>query len=404
MIKPETVEVIKATLPVLKTHGEDLTRLFYQRMFENNPEVKPFFNQAHQQAGSQQKALAGAICAYAEHIDNPAALADAVELIAQKHASLGIKAEHYPIVGINLLAAIRELLGEAATEEIIDAWAEAYQALATIFIDREQAIYDLHQAEHGWQGFKPFKVVKREEASSIIHSFYLQPEDQQPLARHAAGQYTTIKVPTGDGKDTMRNYSLSNKPGSEYFRISVKREDAKAADAPNGVVSHFLHQQINVGDTLWLAPPCGEFTLKSPASKPLVMIAGGVGVTPLLSMLHERLDKQESDKPVTLIQTAINGDKHAFADEIAELDAAHDLFNWYVRYSEPTDTDRDLNRFDSEGLIDSELIKAMDRDADFYLCGPAPMMKHCYQLLNDAGISADQIHFEAFGPAEPLQN
>lgn len=402
-MNPETLNTIKATVPVLKTHGEQLTRLFYQRMFENNPEVKAFFNQAHQQLGSQQKALAGAICAYAENIDNPAALAKAVELIAQKHASLGIKPEHYPIVGQNLLAAIKELLGEAATDDIINAWAEAYQLLADIFIQRESKIYQSHQQQFGWQGFKPFSVVKREENSKVISSFYLQPADGQPLAPHLPGQYITVRIPVSPDTPMMRNYSLSNKPGENVYRISVKRETAPHDDAPQGIVSNFLHEQVEAGDTIWVGPPCGEFTLSTPEEKPVVMIAGGVGITPLLSMLHARL-ADEVQTPVSLIQAAVNGDKHAFADEIAELHERFDNFTWHVRYSEPTDSDRAHGRYDSEGLIDEALLADMDKTADFYICGPNSMMQHCYRLLTSIGVPAEQIHLEAFGPAIQLDN
>ncbi|WP_292440565.1 NO-inducible flavohemoprotein [Methylophaga sp.] len=401
-MSPDTIATIKATVPVLQAHGEQLTRLFYQRMFENNPEVGPFFNQAHQKAGSQQKALAGAICAYAENIDNPAALAAAVELIAQKHASLGIRAEHYPIVGQNLLAAIKELLGDAATDDIVNAWAEAYQVLADIFIEREAEIYRNHEQHHGWQGFKPFKVIKREDNSRVISSFYLQPADDQPLNPHQAGQYITIRVPVAEDTETMRNYSLSNKPGEDYYRISVKRETARRDDAPHGVVSNFLHDQLGAGDTIWVGPPCGEFTIRTPVGKPMVMIAGGVGITPLLSMLHASLDNNNDDSPVTLIQAAVNGETLAFADEIAELENKYGNFDWHIRYSEPTDNDRYQGRFHSEGLIDEDLIASVDTSADFYLCGPNGMMQHCHQLLTKAGVPAEQIHLEAFGPALQL--
>lgn len=398
---PETINTIKATVPVLQAHGEQLTRLFYQRMFENNPEVRVFFNQAHQQAGSQQKALAGAICAYAENIDDPTALVAAVELIAQKHASLGIQPEHYPIVGQNLLGAIKELLGDAATDDIINAWAEAYQVLADIFIKREAEIYRHHEQHHGWQGFKPFTVVKREANSAIISSFYLQPLDNQPLSPHQAGQYISVRVPAGKNAESMRNYSLSNKPGEDFYRISVKRETAVQDDAPNGLVSNFLHDQIDTGDTIWVGPPCGEFTIRTPTGSPMVMIAGGVGITPLLSMLHASLE--EYDKaPVTLIQTAVNGEKLAFADEIATLKAHHEHFDWHIRYSDPTDNDRYLGRFHSEGWIDEALLTTLDKSADFYLCGPSGMMQHCYQLLTKSGVAREQIHLEAFGPALQL--
>lgn len=182
MLTQEQLAVIKQTVPVLQEHGETLTRHFYQRMFRENPEVLAYFNPAHQHSGRQQRALAGAVCAYAQHVDNPAALAGAVELIAQKHVSLGILPEHYPIVGENLLASIREVLGEAATEAITDAWAAAYSALADIFIEREAAIYAEQASTFGWSGFKPFVVARREAVGDEVVAFYLRPEDGAPLA------------------------------------------------------------------------------------------------------------------------------------------------------------------------------------------------------------------------------
>jgi nitric oxide dioxygenase len=137
MLSEQTIAIVKSTAPVLDQHAETLTRHFYKRMFEKNPEVAPFFNRTNQAKGTQQKALAAAICAYAANIDNLEVLGGAVELIAQKHASLQIKAEHYPIVGENLLASIREVLGDGATEAVIGAWAEAYGFLANILIGRE---------------------------------------------------------------------------------------------------------------------------------------------------------------------------------------------------------------------------------------------------------------------------
>ena len=167
MLTEQTIAIVKSTVPVLEQHGEMLTRHFYQRMFEKNPEVAPFFNRANQAAGSQQKALAAAICAYAANIANLEVLGGAVELIAQKHASLQVQPEHYPIVGENLLASIREVLGDGATEEVIHAWGEAYGFLANIMIGREKEIYHQHQlSPHGWVGFKSFRVTRKERESA----------------------------------------------------------------------------------------------------------------------------------------------------------------------------------------------------------------------------------------------
>src|SRR5262245_45145474 len=166
MISEETIQIVKATAPVVAAHAEAITRRFYTLMFAGDPVTRAYFNPAHQQAGDQQRALAGAICAYAANIDNLAALGPAVELIAQKHCSLGILPEHYPIVGKHLLVAIKDVLGEAASNEVIAAWGEAYGLLAQIFIDREAEIYSTQRsASGGWNGYRRF-VVGRKTAES----------------------------------------------------------------------------------------------------------------------------------------------------------------------------------------------------------------------------------------------
>ena len=242
MLPQRTIDIVKATAPILEEHGETLTAHFYKRMFTHNPEVSPLFNPAHQRAGSQQKALAAAICAYAANIDNLEILGGAVELIAQKHASLRILPEHYPIVGENLLASIREVLGAGATDEVIAAWTEAYGFLAEILIGRERQIYSVHaKTRNGWIGFKRFRVVRITPESEIITSFYLQPLDGSGLPLFKPGQYITVRVPDARGETTMRNYSLSDAPGEDHFRISVKQE-------PEGFVSSFLHEKAERRD------------------------------------------------------------------------------------------------------------------------------------------------------------
>jgi nitric oxide dioxygenase len=141
MLNEKTMEIIKSTVPVLQENGVALTTLFYKNMFENNPEVKKFFDMNNQEDGTQPKALARAIVAYAKNIDKLENLGSAVERIAQKHASLKIKPEHYPIVGQNLIATIKELLDLDDDSEIVKAWVEAYGLLANILIDREAEIY-----------------------------------------------------------------------------------------------------------------------------------------------------------------------------------------------------------------------------------------------------------------------
>jgi nitric oxide dioxygenase len=330
-----------------------------------------------------------------------------VELIAQKHASLQIKAEHYPIVGENLLASIREVLGEGATEGVIAAWGEAYGFLANILIGRENEIYHQHGlTPNGWIGFKQFRVIRKQKESDVITSFYLQPDDGTPVPSFQPGQYLTVRVPSPCGHTTMRNYSLSDKPGQPWFRISVKREAGADASTPDGFVSNFLHQGVNVGDRLEVGPPCGEFflDLSEHHARPLVLISAGVGITPVMSMLQGVLETAPT-RPVYFIHAALNGRTHAFRETLHDLAARHSNLTVHTRYSAATDEDRARGWCDSEGFVDGPLIESLipGRDADYYFCGPKPFMVNTYHQLLEWGIPATQVHLEFFGPRQELQ-
>ncbi|MCR6652076.1 MAG: NO-inducible flavohemoprotein [Cellvibrionaceae bacterium] len=406
MLSEHTIQIVKSTAPILQEHGETLTRHFYQRMFKHNPEVAPFFNPAHQQAGKQQRALAGAIAAYAANIDNLEVLGGAVELIAQKHASLMIKPEHYPIVGANLLASIREVLGEGATDDIINAWAEAYGFLADILIGREKQIYQENAKKTGgWEGFKPFRVIRKEQESRNITSFYLAPADGAPVPTFKPGQYITVRAATPNGSTTMRNYSLSDKPGQEWLRISVKRELPPEANTPAGYVSNHLHDTVEVGDLVDLAPPCGEFFLdvSERHTRPLVFVAAGVGVTPIHSMLSAAVE-EFAERDIILIHAALNEEVQAFRTTFGALAQRHRNLKVYYRYSDaPANNTRTGNA--STGLVTAEYIESLlpGRDADYYFCGPQPFMVSLYHGLMQWGIPASQVHFEFFGPRQALE-
>lgn len=146
MLNQKTIDIVKSTVPVLKSHGVEITTTFYKLLFNSNPEVKAMFDMNKQESGAQPQALAGVVLAAAQNIDNLSVLLPAVQKIAQKHVSLNVKAEHYPIVGANLLEAIKVVLGDAATEEIINAWGEAYGVIAQVFIDAEAELYAKSEA------------------------------------------------------------------------------------------------------------------------------------------------------------------------------------------------------------------------------------------------------------------
>lgn len=405
MLNEKTMYVVKSTAPILQAHGEALTRHFYQRMFKHNPEVTPFFNLSNQAAGSQQRALAGAIAAYAANIDNLEVLGGAVELIAQKHASLQIKPEHYPIVGENLLCSIKEVLGDGATDEVIEAWGEAYNFLANILIGREKQIYETNTHKPGgWEGFRTFRIQRKEQESSNITSFYLVPEDGLALPIFKPGQYLTVRVSLPDGSTTMRNYSLSDKPGQPYFRISVKREYAIEANTPDGYVSNWLHESADIGQSLEIAAPCGDFLLDTSGQqkRPLALFGAGVGITPIMSILLTALEAMP-DREIVFIQACLNESVQAFKPTLDKLAETYPNLKLHYRYSESNESTFDHNA--SIGLVTADLIESLvpERDADYYFCGPKPFMVAVYHDLLKWGIPPSQVHFEFFGPRQELE-
>jgi nitric oxide dioxygenase len=406
MLNERTIEIVKATAAAVAPQAEAITRRFYSLMFAENPEVTAYFNQAHQHSGGQQRALAGAICAYAANIDNLAALGPAVELIAQKHCSLGIQPEHYPIVGKHLLAAIKDVLGDAATDEVLTAWGEAYGLLAKVFIEREGQIYQAQEsAPGGWRGYRKFVVRRKVAESEAITSFYLSPADGGPLADFKPGQYITVKIDHPTTPTSPRNYSLSDRPGTGYYRISVKRETGADAAAPAGLISNYLHDRVKEGSTLDIGPPCGEFTLDPMKAngRPIVMLAGGVGVTPLMSMLKS-LAHAEVSTPVYFIHAARDSRVHAFRDEIKRLSAARPNVRVHVRYDSPLTDDLSAGHCHSAGLVDKALLEEVlpTKEADYYFCGPKPFMANLYRALKNWGVEDSRLNFEFFGPKEDL--
>ena len=273
MLTHEQKAIVTSTVPLLESGGEALTTHFYRILLEDYPEVRPLFNQASQANGDQPRALANGVLMYAKNIDRLEALGGLAAQIVNKHVALQVLPEHYPIVGTCLLRAIREVLGaEIATDAVIEAWAAAYDQLAKILIGAEGAAYEEKaNAPGGWRGARNFKVTRKEVESGEITSFYLAPVDGQGVLDFEPGQYITLRLEVG-GHEVRRSYSLSAAPNGRSYRISVKRE-------PGGVVSNHLHDEVLEGSVVEVFPPSGAFTL-SQSERPLVLISGGVGITP----------------------------------------------------------------------------------------------------------------------------
>ncbi|MGK8209347.1 NO-inducible flavohemoprotein [Burkholderia cenocepacia] len=398
MLTQKTKDIVKATAPVLAQHGYDIIKCFYTRLFAAHPELKNVFNMAHQEQGQQQQALARAVYAYAENIEDPGSLAAVLKNIANKHASLGVRPEHYPIVGEHLLAAIKETLGDAATDDIISAWAQAYGNLADVLMGMESGLYERSSAQlGGWTGWRTFVVREKRPESSVITSFILVPADGQPVANFEPGQYISVAVDVPDlGLQQIRQYSLSDMPNGHTYRISVKRESGGAY--PPGYVSCLLHDHVNVGDEIKVAAPYGSFHIDVDAKTPIVLISGGVGLTPMISMLKRAI--QDPQRQVVFVHGARNSGVHAMRDRLRETANTYANFSLVVFYDDPLPQDIEGTDYDLKGLVDVNAIKGaiLLPDADYYICGPVPFMRMQHDALKNLGIHESRIHYEVFGP------
>ncbi|MGF1688832.1 NO-inducible flavohemoprotein [Photobacterium japonica] len=394
MLSPDTITLIKATTPAVAQTGPALTAHFYARMFAHNPELKDIFNMSNQRNGDQREALFNAICAYATHIDNLAAILPAVEKIAQKHTSFLITADQYALVGEHLLATIDELLSPG--QAVLDAWGEAYGLLANIFIQREAAIYqDTAAQTGGWQGLRPFVVSEKQVESTVITRFTLTPSDGGTVAPFKPGQYLGLYLkPKAFEHQEIRQYSCASAPQRNHYRIAVKRED-------EGRVSRYLHQHVQVGDTVHLVPPAGDFFLETTPTTPVTLISAGVGLTPMLSML-ETLTAHQA--PVHWLHAAEDGAHHAFRDHVTALTTAHDHLTAQTWYRAPQASDTIDVDYHFAGMMDLQAVAPLlaDPEMQYYFCGPVGFMQAIAQQLLAMGVTEDKIHYECFGPHKVL--
>lgn len=383
MLTKQQIELVKATVPVLREHGVALTSHFYKRMLSHNPELMQVFNMGHQRAGFQQQALAGAVLAYAENIENLPALLGAVAHIANKHVSVGIRAEHYPIVGKHLIASIKEVLGEAATPELIDAWTAAYMQLADVLIGAEKAIYDNNAvAEGGWTGWRFFKVAEKSKQTDNVTSFKLVPVDNGKMPEVKAGQYISVRVFV-KGQDLIqpRQYTVV-KADATSLTIAVKKIEA-AEKSPAGMVSNTLHNDINEGDVVEVSFPVGEFNLPE-GNGELCLLSAGIGITPLFAMLKEAVKKDPTRK-ISFVHVCKNKEAIPFREELALVVKEGNVSFEVFETSE-------------HGRPSEDFFKSLvSQGADYCICGPVPFMKLAASELVKNGVAENKIHAEKFG-------
>ena len=255
-----------------------------------------------------------------------------------------------------------------------------------------------------WNGFRKFRVQRKEREGADVFSFYLVPHDGKPLPPFDPGQYLTFQLNVPDHrKPIIRCYSLSDSPfHPDYYRVSIKAVPPPRgnAEAPPGLSSNHLHQRVNEGDILDAKAPGGHFFLDMSKHTPVVLIGGGIGLTPVLSMLNA-ICESRSTREVWFFYGVRNSAEHLMKEHLERLSHEHEHVHLQVCYSSPLDTDEKGDDYNHAERVSIELLKRVlpSNNFDFYMCGPPPMMNTIVPDLKAWGVPEKNIHFEAFGPA-----
>lgn len=277
----------------------------------------------------------------------------------------------------------------------------------TLLTGTWQEAKNLREAQAQSNQWLPYVVSNIVEESRLIKSFYLQPEGHT-TSRFKPGQFLTVKLPI-DGKEAIRTYTVSSAPADPALRISVKREQSRNEQLPSGLFSNYIHDHIKLGDRIQAKAPCGAFTLDTMESRPAVLLAGGVGITPMVSMArHVLIEGMRTRKirPTTLICSVSNAEQRAFFQELQDIEQqSSGSIRSFWALSEVDETLESGRDYHHHGRISVPLLQAvlpLD-DYDFYLCGPGAFMQAVYDMLRGLGVNDARIFAEEFGPASLLR-
>jgi ferredoxin-NADP reductase len=257
-----------------------------------------------------------------------------------------------------------------------------------------------------WLGFRTFRVDRKifEDTAQSICSFYLVPVDEKSLPVFQPGQFLTFSLalpPSKDGSEQlMRCYSLSDAPREDYYRVSIKRVPAPSGmNVSPGRSSNYFHDHVSVGSLLQVRTPAGHFYIDN-SDDPVVLVCGGIGITPMLSMLNECLT-QRPEREVWLFYGVRNSTELIMQSQLKALESAHSNFHLWICASRPLSEDRLGIEHKHLGHVDINLLRAQLplKSYHYYICGPAPMLESIVPALEEWGVPESRIHYEAFGPA-----
>ncbi|SGV10694.1 Flavohemoprotein (Hemoglobin-like protein) (Flavohemoglobin) (Nitric oxide dioxygenase) [Staphylococcus aureus] len=375
MLTEQEKDIIKQTVPLLKEKGTEITSIFYPKMFKAHPELLNMFNQTNQKRGMQSSALAQAVMAAAVNIDNLSVIKPVIMPVAYKHCALQVYAEHYPIVGENLLKAIQDVTGLEEHDPVIQAWAKAYGVIADVFIQIEKEIYD----QMMWIGFKPFKITNIKQESEDIKSFTVETEEYD-FSEFTPGQYITVDVSSNKlPYRAKRHYSIVSGE-KNHLTFGVKRD---VTTEHEGEVSTILHDEIKEGDMINLAAPVGGFVLEN-TTEPQLFLGSGIGVTPLVAM-YEAASAKGLD--TQMVQVAENEQHLPFKDNFNSIASHHDNAKLYTHLK------------DKQGYIGAEELQVfLANKPEIYICGGTKFLQSMIEALKSLNYDMDRVHYETFIP------
>ncbi|MFJ3308564.1 globin domain-containing protein [Streptomyces sp. NPDC086549] len=395
MLSDTSRPVVTATLPVVAEHIGEIAQRFYKHMFAEHPELlNGVFNRGNQAHGDQQKALAGSVAAFASGlVESPEHIPEhLLQRIAHKHASLGIRPDQYRIVHDNLMWAIGDVLGDAVTPEVAAAWDEVYWLMANALINQERGLYSARgvRPETVW---RQWKVEKKIQETPDVVTLVVKRIDDRLVKTSLPGQYVTVRMTMPDGVVQPRQYSLTRADDGEHRQFSVKRVHG-VGDEPDGEMSTFLHDTVDVGDILTLSVPYGDVVLDD-SGRPVVFATAGIGIAPVAGMLSH-LTKAGSGLNITVLHADLDEPsfplRRQVVSDVLELRKAA-LYAWYEKGVESMEP---LNGV-FQGLMDPAAVDLPDH-ALYYLCGPLPFMQGLRSKLLERGVAPQDIQYEVFGP------
>ena len=290
----------------------------------------------------------------------------------------------------------------AITQEKVDLESELLKVKIKNIMARREV--EAKQVKLAWNGFRKFKIISKVKETDDITSFYLSPHDGRELPGFLPGQFLTFQIPVpNQAQPVIRCYSLSDSPfHSDRYRVSIKRVPAPRDNpsAAPGLVSGYFHDSLNENDIVDVKAPSGHFYLAMTKKTPVVLLAGGVGITPVLSMLNA-ITEIGSQREVWFFLGVRNKKEHVMKEHLEMVAKEHENVHLRVFYSAPAETDVLNEDYHVKGRVNVENFKPIlpSSNFDFYICAPPPMVKDLRTDLADWGVPNKNIHFEAFGPA-----